>query len=43
MPGTFTDTNSIYDGGYAFVGAAVYCSYCQTMTFTSVSFINNIA
>ena len=43
MTATFTDTNSVYTDGYAFIGGAVYCSYCQTMTFTSVTFTNNIA
>lgn len=43
MIATFTDSNSIYNGGYAFIGGAVFCQYCQTMIFTSVTFINNIA
>lgn len=43
MTASFIDTNSIYNGGHAYFGAAVYCSNCQTMTFTSVTFMNNIA
>ena len=43
MTVTFFDTGSIYNGGYAFSGGAIFCSFCQTMSLTSVSFINNIA
>ena len=43
MIATFTDYNSIYDGGLAFNGGAVYCQFCQTMIFTFATFINNVA
>ena len=43
MTVTFFDTGSIYNGGYAFSGGAIFCSFCQTMSFTSVIFSNNIA
>ena len=40
---SFVDTGSIYNSGLAFSGGAIFCSFCQTMSFTSVIFSNNIA
>lgn len=40
---SFTDNNSIYNGGFAISGGAIYCTSCQTMTLTNVTFINNFA